>query len=49
MTALNIAIAVVAILVLLTALWSWRGGSGDDTQLRRRPDLTRRREEEDLL
>ena len=49
MTALDIAIAVVAVLVLLTAVWSWRGGSGGDAQLRRRPDVRRQREEKDLL
>jgi hypothetical protein len=48
MTALDIAIVVVAVLVLLTAVWSWRGGSDGDTQLRRRHDLRRQREEKDL-
>jgi hypothetical protein len=49
MTALDIAIAVVALLVLLTAVWSWRGGNGGDTQLRRHHDMTRQREEKDPL
>ena len=49
MTALYIAIAVVAALVVLTAAWSWRGGSGGTTQLRRRHDIRGRREEKDLL
>jgi uncharacterized membrane protein YqiK len=49
MTALDIAIVVVAVLVILTAIWSWRGGSGGTAQLRRRPDLRRQREEKDLL
>jgi hypothetical protein len=48
MSALDIAIAIVALLVLLTAIWSWRGGSGT-TQLRRRDPAQRRREERDLL
>jgi hypothetical protein len=49
MTALDIAIAIVGVLVVLTAIWSWRGGSGGTTQLRRRHEIQRRREEEDLL
>jgi hypothetical protein len=49
MTALDIAIALVAVLVVLTAIWSWRGGSGGSTQLRRRHDIRREREERDLL
>jgi hypothetical protein len=48
MSALYIAIAIVALLVILTAVWSWRGGSGT-TQLRRRDDVRQRREERDLL
>jgi hypothetical protein len=48
MSALYIAIAIVALLVILTAVWSWRGGSGT-TQLRRREDVRHRREENDLL
>jgi hypothetical protein len=49
MTALDIAIAVVGLLVVLTALWSWRGSSGGSDQLRRRHDIRPPREEEDLL
>jgi hypothetical protein len=49
MTALDIAIAVVALLVVLTAVWSWRGSSGGNGQLRRRQDIPSRREEKDLL
>jgi len=49
MTALDIAIAVVALLVVLTAIWSWRGSSGGDGQLRRRHDVRTQREEKDLL
>jgi hypothetical protein len=49
MTALDIAIAVVAALVLLTAIWSWRGGDSSSSQLRRRRDVRARREERDLL
>jgi len=49
MTALDIAIAVVAILVVLTAVWSWRGGDSGSQQLRRRHDIRRQREEKDLL
>ena len=48
MTALDIAIAVVAVLVVLTGIWSWRGGSEGTTQLRRR-EVRSRREERDLL
>jgi hypothetical protein len=49
MTALDIAIVVVAVLVLLTAVWSWRGSSNGSDQLRRRHDIRRQREEKDLL
>jgi hypothetical protein len=49
MTALDIAIAIVAVLVVLTAIWSWRGGDSNSPQLRRRRDLRSRREERDLL
>jgi hypothetical protein len=49
MTALDIAIAVVAVLVVLTGVWSWRSGSAGSAQLRRRPDVRREREERDLL
>ena len=44
MSALYIAIAIVALLVILTGVWSWRGGSGT-TQLRRREDMRQRRGE----
>jgi hypothetical protein len=49
MTALDISIAVVAVLVVLTAIWSWRGGDSSSPQLRRRRDVRSRREEKDLL
>jgi hypothetical protein len=49
MTALDIAIAVVAVLVVLTAIWSWRGGDSTSPQLRRRRDVRGQREERDLL
>jgi hypothetical protein len=49
MTALDIAIAVVAVLVVLTAIWSWRGSNNGTTQLRRRHDMRRQQEEKDLL
>jgi hypothetical protein len=48
MAGLYIAIAVVAVLVVLTGGWSWRSGSSGSTQLRRRPELRRRDEERDL-
>jgi hypothetical protein len=46
MTALGVAIAVVALLVVLTAVWSWRSDDGDTGQLRRRRELRHEREEE---
>jgi hypothetical protein len=49
MTALDIAIAVLAVLVVLTAVWSWKGGSGGTSQLRRRNEIRRQREDRDLL
>jgi hypothetical protein len=50
MAALGIAIAVVALLVVVTAVWSWRSDDGGTAQLRRRRDFRRERgEERDLL
>jgi hypothetical protein len=49
MTALDIAIGVLALLVMLTAAWRWKGGNGGASQLRRRHEIQRRREERDLL
>jgi hypothetical protein len=50
MTALGVAIAAVAVLVVLTAIWSWRSDDGGAPQLRRRREFRRERDEErDLL
>jgi uncharacterized membrane protein (DUF485 family) len=49
MTALDIAIAVVALLVVLTAIWSWRAGGSSSSQLHRRRDVRGPTEERDLL
>jgi hypothetical protein len=49
MTTLDIAIVVVAVLVLLTFVWSMRSARDIPEQPRRRGDTNRRREERDLL
>jgi hypothetical protein len=49
MTTLDIAIVVVAVLVLLTFVWSMRSARGIPEQPRRRAGPDRRREERDLL
>jgi|1185.fasta_scaffold1982522_2 hypothetical protein len=50
MTTLDIAIVVVAVLVLLTFVWSMQSDTnGVSAQSRRRVGLYRRRKERDLL
>jgi hypothetical protein len=49
MTTLNIAIVVVAVLVLLTFLWSMRSARGLPPERDRGRGLDRAREERDLL
>ena len=49
MTTLEIAIVVVAVLVLLTFVWSMRSARGAPPQLPPRRGLNRRSKERDLL
>jgi hypothetical protein len=49
MTTLNIAIVVVAILVLLTFVWSMRSARGLPTERSGRRGVDRQRKERDLL
>jgi hypothetical protein len=49
MTSLDIAIAVIAALILLTVLWSMRSARKAPPRSRSGDDLQRRREERDLL
>jgi hypothetical protein len=49
MKTLDIAIVVVAVLVLLTFLWSMHSARDAPPQLRRRGGLNRRSKERDLL
>ena len=49
MTTLNIAIVVVAVLVLVTFVWSMRSARNAPVELPRRSGLYRRRKERDLL
>jgi hypothetical protein len=49
MTTLDIAIVVVALLVVLTFVWSMRSERKAPPRPRRRSDLPRGREERDLL
>ena len=49
MTTLGIAIVVMAVLVLLTFVWSMRSARNWPPPRRRHDELQRRREERDLL
>ena len=49
MTTLDIAIVLVAVLVVLTFVWSMRSERNAPPRPRRRRDLSRERDERDLL